>query len=116
MGYRFNIMLIRFVIILVYNFLVCSIRVIGRVWLSSPVNIGFLDIGNMLLCFHALGIVWDLRHLLSRSNSILWKVLPACLIISLEISVGSGALLQGESLITEESSWTVIRSSIFLYH
>ena len=72
----------RLVRILVYSFLICSIRLICRVLCKCPSKVGFLEIGKMRPSSHCLGIESDIKH---RFNSAVIAVIvckPACLSIS----------------------------------
>ena len=50
------------VIIFVSIFRACSISVISLVKFRSPVKVGLLDIGYMVLFFHAFGVFCVIRH------------------------------------------------------
>ena len=115
-GYLDIIWVSLLVMILVKIFRVCSRRVIGLMWLSWPVKIGFLEIGYILLCFQAVGISVVFKHLVNRivRSFIIWGWI--CLSISLEISVGPVAFLLGDILIVLIMSCWVIGSISVLYH
>ena len=72
----------RLVSSLVYNFLMCSIRLIGLVLDKLLSKIGFLEIEKMCPSFYCLGIVWESRQRLKKEVIVVIKLEPACFNIS----------------------------------